>query len=122
MLTLNSDKDRAPSHFFPPLVQSMQSKISEVLEKVLSGKERSTEREEKWWPVTPREDVNKACSSGTVCQDYGLEIPLLTPSLNWSNADDTVTINGIALALLGCLKMLPSLSVVATEAGGNYIS
>lgn len=100
----------------------MQSKISEVLEKALSGKERSTEREEKWWPVTPREDVNKACSSGRECQDYGREIPLCTPSLNWSSADDPVTINGIALALLDCLKMLPWLSVTATEAGGSYIS
>lgn len=71
MLTLNSDKGRACSHLFPPLVQSMQSKISKVLEKVLSGKERSIEREEKWWPVMPREDVNKACSSGRQCQDYG---------------------------------------------------
>lgn len=100
----------------------MQSRISEVLEKVLSGKERSTEREEKWWPVTPGEDVNKACSSGRQCQDYGGEIPLQTPSLNWSNADGAVTINGIALALLSCLKMLPLLSVLATEAGGSHIS
>lgn len=100
----------------------MQSRISEVLERVLSGKERSTEREEKWWSVTPGEDVNKACSSGRQCQDYGGEIPLQTPSLNWSNADGAVTINGIALALLGCLKMLPLLSVLDTEAGGSHIS
>lgn len=93
-----------------------------MLEKVLSGKERSTEREAKWWPVTPREDVIKACSSGRQCQDYGREIPLETPSPIWSNADDTVTINGIALALLDCLKMLPSQSVMAAKPGGSYIS
>lgn len=52
------------------------------------------------WPVVPREEVNKSCSSGRPCQDYGLGIPLQTPSLNWSRADDTVTIKGIALALL----------------------
>lgn len=90
-----------------PLQPSTQHRISEVLEKALSGKERSTEREEKWWSVTSGEDVNKACSSGRECQEYGLEIPLQTP-WSWSSADDTVTINGSAQPFLwDCLRMLP---------------
>lgn len=47
MFTLNSwIKARHPA-ISSPLQSSMQHEISEVLEKVLSGKERSTEREKR---------------------------------------------------------------------------